>query len=140
MIFQENFRRMMKLQSRLGDSIELIRPGRQLIKEGELLKISRKGLDPRYFILLSDCLLYTAYSGNLASDVSALKLSYKIPLTSLRVKASSRADDFQNEFSITSTVRSCTLRAGTVKVRKFQRRDDFFVALMCHSPVVGGVD
>jgi hypothetical protein len=86
---------MMKLQSRLGDSIELIRPGRNLIKEGELLKISRKGVDPRYFVLLSDCLLYTAYSGNLASEQPSLKLSYKIPLTSLRVKASSRSDDFQ---------------------------------------------
>jgi hypothetical protein len=42
---------MLKLQNRLGDSIELIRPGRHLIKEGELLKISRKGVDPRYFIL-----------------------------------------------------------------------------------------
>ena len=51
--------------------------------------------DPRYFILLSDCLLYTAYSGNLASEQPSLKLSYKIPLTSLRVKASSRSDDFQ---------------------------------------------
>jgi len=115
--FQENFRRMMKLQNRLGDSIELIRPGRHLIKEGELSKISRKGEDPRYFILLSDCLLYTAYSGNLSTDLMALKLSYKIPLTSLGVKASSKADDFQTEFSITSAVRSCTLRAGTVKER-----------------------
>ena len=50
---------MLQLQSRLGDYFELIRPGRDLIKEGELQKVSRKGVGPRYFILLSDCLLYT---------------------------------------------------------------------------------
>ena len=81
------------------------------------MKISRKGTNPRYFILLSDCLLYTAYSGNLTTDLTTLRLSYKIPLTQLKVDVSNRADDFQNEFSITSTVRSCTLRAGTVKER-----------------------
>jgi len=42
---------MLKLQDQLGD-FELIRPGRQLIKEGELKKISRKVDNPRYFILL----------------------------------------------------------------------------------------
>jgi hypothetical protein len=51
---------MLKLQSRLGDW-EFIRPGRELLKEGELQKISRKGVGPRYFVLLSDCLLYTSY-------------------------------------------------------------------------------
>jgi hypothetical protein len=49
--------------------------------------------------------LYTAHSGNLGTDAGSLRLSYKIPLTSLKVKASHRAEDFQNEFSITSTVR-----------------------------------
>ena len=43
---------MLQLQSRLGDYFELIRPGRDLIKEGELQKVSRKGVGPRYFILL----------------------------------------------------------------------------------------
>jgi len=52
---------MLQLQSRIGDYFELIKPGRDLIKEGELQKISRKGISPRYFILLSDYLLYTTY-------------------------------------------------------------------------------
>ena len=97
-------------------SLKLV-TGRHLIKQGELMKISRKGTNPRYFILLSDCLLYTAYSGNLSTDLTTLRLSYKIPLTQLKVDVSNRADDFQNEFSITSTVRSCTLQAGTPKER-----------------------
>jgi hypothetical protein len=35
--------------------------GRELLKEGELLKISRKGEVARYFILLNDCILCTSY-------------------------------------------------------------------------------
>jgi hypothetical protein len=64
---------MLRLQSRLGDW-ELIRPGRELVKEGELHKISRKGAGTRYFILLSDCLLYCSYQGAWAGDNTNLKV------------------------------------------------------------------
>ena len=46
-MLQDKFQRMLRLQSRLGDW-ELIKPGRELIKEGELHKISRKGFGSRY--------------------------------------------------------------------------------------------
>lgn len=106
---------MLKLQSRLGD-LELIRPGRELIKEGELQKISRKGIGPRYFVLLSDCLLYCTYSGSWTGDSTNLRVSYKIPLTALQVRVPNY-DDYQNEFYITSPVRSCTLRSSSVHER-----------------------
>ena len=78
---------MLQLQSRLGDYFELIRPGRDLIKEGELQKVSRKGAGPRYFILLSDCLLYTTYSGSWSgSNTTSLRVSYQIPLSTLSVQ------------------------------------------------------
>ena len=38
------------------------------------------------------------------------QVSYTIPLNQLQVQVPT-AEDFQNEFSITSNVRSCTLRA-----------------------------
>ena len=108
---------MLKLQSRLGD-MELIRPGRDLIKEGELQKISRKGIGPRYFILLSDCLLYTTYTGSWTGDSStSLRVSYKIPLSSLTVRVPPNTEGYETEFNITSPVRSCTLRASTVHER-----------------------
>ena len=66
---------MLKLQSRLGDW-EFIRPGRDLVKEGELQKISRKGVTSRYFALLSDCLLYCSYQGSWAGDSTSLKVSH----------------------------------------------------------------
>ena len=53
---------MLALQARLG-AWELVRPGRDLLREGRLTKISRKGAAPRYFILLSDCLLYCEFQG-----------------------------------------------------------------------------
>merc|ERR1719410_1131962 len=118
----DKFQTMLKLQSRLGDW-EFIRPGRELLKEGELQKISRKGVGPRYFILLSDCLLYTTYHGSWAGDSTSLKVSYTIPLNQLHVHVPT-AEDFQNEFSITSNVRSCTLRAKNV-----QERNDWLDAL-----------
>merc|ERR1719410_3208111 len=111
----DKFQTMLKLQSRLGDW-EFIRPGRDLVKEGELQKISRKGVTSRYFALLSDCLLYCSYQGSWAGDSTSLKVGYTIPLNQLQVQVPT-AEDFQNEFSITSNVRSCTLRAGSVQER-----------------------
>ena len=57
----EQFDKMLKLQGRIGD-FELIQAGRELLKEGEMMKISRDQVDRRYFILLNDCLLYTHYA------------------------------------------------------------------------------
>merc|ERR1719410_1778743 len=111
----DKFQTMLKLQSRLGDW-EFIRPGRDLVKEGELQKISRKGVTSRYFALLSDCLLYCSYQGSWAGDSTSLKVGYTIPLNQLHVHVPT-AEDFQNEFSITSNVRSCTLKARDVEER-----------------------
>ena len=59
----EKFQKMLKLQSRIGD-FELIQAGRELVKEGEMKKISRDEVVPRYFVLLNDCFLYTHYAVN----------------------------------------------------------------------------
>jgi len=44
--------KLLQLQSLLGNYV-IIKPGRELIKEGELYKLSRKGMQLRYFILVS---------------------------------------------------------------------------------------
>lgn len=51
-VFQDNLSKLLKLQSRLGNYV-IIKPGRTFIKEGELQKLSRKEIQPRYFILVS---------------------------------------------------------------------------------------
>ena len=101
---------MLHLQSRLSD-FDLIRPGRELVKEGELQKISRKEVVPRYFILLSDCLLYTSYYGAWVDGNTALRVSYNIPLSQLRVVSGQHADTLTHEFTVISNVRSFSVIA-----------------------------
>ena len=52
MLSKDKFQRMLSLQQRLGDW-ELVRPGRELLKEGMLQKISRKGVGFVLFKFLS---------------------------------------------------------------------------------------
>ena len=56
----EKLQNMLKLQARVGD-FELVKPGRELLKEGDVMKNSRSEVVPRYLILLNDCLLVTQY-------------------------------------------------------------------------------
>ena len=73
-------------------------------------KISRKEVVPRYFILLSDCLLYTTYQGTWMDDSTRLRVSYVIMLNQLRISVP-QSEAFQTEFSVTSNVRGFTVRA-----------------------------
>ena len=53
----ENFKQLLQLQQRFDNFNDLIKPGRRLIKEGIVIKKSRKFEDQRYLILLSDSLI-----------------------------------------------------------------------------------
>ena len=77
------------------------------------MKISRKEVVPRYFILLTDCLLYCSHNraGAWLGDTSGLRVTYVIMLNHLKVIVPT-AETFQTEFSITSNVRSVTVRTG----------------------------
>ncbi|KAF6216371.1 hypothetical protein GE061_000712 [Apolygus lucorum] len=97
----DNLSKLLKLQSRLGN-YEIIKPGRSFIKEGELQKLSRKEIQLRYCILLSDCLLYTLYS----PSSSYLRIKYELPLTGMKVSA----NDY-TEFDVRTSARSFTLKA-----------------------------
>ncbi|XP_025425999.1 FYVE, RhoGEF and PH domain-containing protein 6-like isoform X3 [Sipha flava] len=97
--------KLLQIQSQLGNYV-VLKPGRELIKDGELYKLSRKDMQLRYFILLNDCLLYTSYSGT----VAGLKINYELPLSGMKVFLP-MADDCGCEFSIISITRSFTLKA-----------------------------
>ncbi|CAG2053700.1 unnamed protein product [Timema podura] len=113
----DNLRKLLQLQSQLGESdFEVIKPGRMVIREGELFKLSRKVMQPRYFILLNDCLLYTSYYGG-SMPSSGLKLNYVLSLTGMKVFIP-KAEDYQNEFSIISTTRSFMLSARSLEEQK----------------------
>lgn len=104
--------KLLELQSHLGN-YELIKPGREFIRSGELYKLSRKGLQMRYFILLNDCLLYTSYYGSTTS----LKVNYELPLTGMKI-CIPQIEDYHNEFSIITIARSFTLVARSDNERE----------------------
>ena len=56
----DSFLRLYAIQEQLMVRRELIRPGRVLLKEGDLFKQSRKELQVRRFVLCSDCMFYMA--------------------------------------------------------------------------------
>jgi len=120
-----NFVKLLSLQERLLGSAsgtnsryELVKPGRYLLREGELLKLCSRGagMRPRYFILLSDVLLYTQYNAG-GSGAGLLRLNCELPLEGMRVEIP-HAQDFDNEFSIISTSRSFTLQASCPSERE----------------------
>ena len=114
---EDTFQKLLRLQSRLGNC-EIIKPGRYIIKEGELDKVSRKTLQPRYFILLNDCLLYTSYLSS-PSPTSSLKLHHELPLSRMEIQlpAAATVQDCGHEFNVISTTRSFTLSAISAEIR-----------------------
>lgn len=104
----ENFKRVLKLQSRLGES-DIIRPDRELLREGIIHKMSRNTIEARYLILLSDCLIYAKKTG----DFDGLREKYRIPLTTMTVSLPRNAVEYPKDFILKSPVRSCTFRASS---------------------------
>ena len=50
-VFQMQLSKLLQIQARFGN-YEIIRPGREFVKAGELAKLSRKEMQTRYFILV----------------------------------------------------------------------------------------
>ncbi|KAK9496513.1 hypothetical protein O3M35_013207 [Rhynocoris fuscipes] len=98
----DNLSKLLQIQAKLGTH-EIIKPGRKFLREGELYKLSRKEVQLRFFILLSDCLLYTSYV-----TLSIFKVKYELPLFGMKVHTKSTE---KYEFSIITSTRSFTLRA-----------------------------
>lgn len=53
MKISDNFAKLLSIQNSIIGGHEIIKPSRMFIKEGELMKLSRKGMQPRYFILVT---------------------------------------------------------------------------------------
>ncbi|XP_048588201.1 titin isoform X2 [Nematostella vectensis] len=103
----DNFEQVLRIQGSLVGHEEIVRPGREFIKQGNLLKLCRKDMQERTFFLLTDVLLYTAPVGG-----NQYKLRETLPLLGMKVILP-ESQEFVNEFSIISTTRSFTLSAST---------------------------
>ncbi|CAB3996542.1 Fgd6 [Paramuricea clavata] len=114
----DNFEEVLKVQRNLVGEVEIVKPGRELIKEGALMKLSRKEMQPRMFYLLTDVLLYTTPVAN-----NQFRLNLSLPLEEIQVELPV-SPDFENEFSIISTKKSFILSASTA-----DERDEWLEAL-----------
>ncbi|CAH1784124.1 unnamed protein product [Owenia fusiformis] len=113
----EHFQKLLEIQNSIEGQFEVIKPGRLLIKQGVLLKLSRKEMQQRNFFLFNDVLLYTT------PLTMGYKLNHVLPLTGMKVSKPAQ-EDFANEFSIYSTQRSFSISASSP-----QERDEWLSAL-----------
>ncbi|XP_067292459.1 FYVE, RhoGEF and PH domain-containing protein 6-like isoform X2 [Pseudorasbora parva] len=108
---EDNSQKLYEVQCRLIGNHMIVQPGRVLLKEGILMKLSRKGMQPRMFFLLNDSLLCTTIvaSGN-------FKLNNILSLAEIKVSKPSQ-EGYQNELNIESVERSFILSASSAACR-----------------------
>ncbi|XP_045165344.2 protein piccolo-like isoform X2 [Mercenaria mercenaria] len=114
---EDYVQKMLEIQRSLIGQFEVIKPGRIFLKEGELMKLSRKEMQPRYFFLFNDVLLYTT------PVATGYRLNNVLPLAGMKVSVAAQ-DEYKMEFSIISVQRSFTLHGTTL-----EERDDWITAL-----------
>ncbi|XP_072779327.1 FYVE, RhoGEF and PH domain-containing protein 6 isoform X2 [Taeniopygia guttata] len=79
----DNFQKLMQIQYSLNGHHEIVQPGRVFLKEGTLMKLSRKVMQPRMFFLFNDALLYTTpvqsgmYKLNNMLSLAGMKFCYR---------------------------------------------------------------
>ena len=107
----DSFAKLLNLQNSLTRPHEIIKPERVFIRQGELLKVSRKYLQPRFFVLCSDALLYLNQI-----QAGSYQMHHELSLTGMRV--SLHEEEESHELIINSPTRSLILRAKSESERK----------------------
>ncbi|XP_067090313.1 FYVE, RhoGEF and PH domain-containing protein 6-like [Osmerus mordax] len=107
----DNFQKLIQLQCSLNGHHEIVQPGRVFLKEGILMKLSRKVMQPRMFFLFNDALLYTT-----SGQSGQYKLNNMLSLAGMKVSKPSQ-EAYQNELNIESVERSFILSASSATER-----------------------
>lgn len=120
-----NFAKLLALQAKIvGKQRDIVQPGRLFVKEGELLKVCRKQIQPRWFILLNDALLYLTQIQS--SDI--LYLNNELPLDDCSVSTpieDGLTNDLTSEQIDTEFTVSTKTRAFALIAKSRQERDDW---------------
>ncbi|XP_040264853.1 FYVE, RhoGEF and PH domain-containing protein 6 [Bufo bufo] len=114
----DNFQKLMQIQYSLNGHHEIVQPGRVFLKEGTLMKLSRKVMQPRMFFLFNDALLYTT-----PVQSGMYKLNNMLSLAGMKVRKPTQ-EAYQNELNIESVERSFILSASSAT-----ERDDWLEAI-----------
>ncbi|MCJ8743206.1 hypothetical protein PDJAM_G00091200 [Pangasius djambal] len=101
----------MQVQCSLNGHHEIVQPGRVFLKEGTLMKLSRKVMQPRMFFLFNDILLYTT-----PVQSGQYKVNSMLSLAGMKVSKPSQ-EAYQNELNIESVERSFILSASSATER-----------------------
>uniref|UniRef100_A0A8D3CTI5 FYVE, RhoGEF and PH domain containing 6 n=1 Tax=Scophthalmus maximus TaxID=52904 RepID=A0A8D3CTI5_SCOMX len=107
----DNFQKLIQVQCRLNGHHEVVQPGRIFLKEGVLMKLARKVMQPRMFFLFNDTLLYTT-----PVQSGQYKLNNMLCLAGMKVSKPSQ-EAYQNELNIESVERSFILSASSATER-----------------------
>ncbi|XP_042637624.1 FYVE, RhoGEF and PH domain-containing protein 6 [Orycteropus afer afer] len=107
----DNFQKLMQIQYSLNGHHEIVQPGRVFLKEGILMKLSRKVMQPRMFFLFNDALLYTT-----PVQSGMFKLNSMLSLAGMKVRKPTQ-EAYQNELKIESVERSFILSASSATER-----------------------
>ncbi|KAM5287898.1 FYVE, RhoGEF and PH domain-containing protein 6 [Ctenodactylus gundi] len=107
----DNFQKLMQIQYSLNGHHEIVQPGRVFLKEGILMKLSRKVMQPRMFFLFNDTLLYTT-----PVQSGMYKLNNMLSLSGMKVRKPTQ-EAYQNELKIESVERSFILSASSAAER-----------------------
>ncbi|XP_032730137.1 FYVE, RhoGEF and PH domain-containing protein 6 isoform X3 [Lontra canadensis] len=107
----DNFQKLMQIQYSLNGHHEIVQPGRVFLKEGTLMKLSRKVMQPRVFFLFNDALLYTT-----PVQSGMYKLNNMLSLAGMKVRKPTQ-EAYQNELKIESVERSFILSASSATER-----------------------
>ncbi|XP_075716222.1 FYVE, RhoGEF and PH domain-containing protein 6 [Rhinoderma darwinii] len=114
----DNFQKLIQIQYSLNGHHEIVQPGRVFLKEGTLMKLSRKVMQPRMFFLFNDTLLYTT-----PVQSGMYKLNNMLSLAGMKVRKPTQ-EAYQNELNIESVERSFILSASSAT-----ERDDWLDAI-----------
>ncbi|XP_054473877.1 FYVE, RhoGEF and PH domain-containing protein 5-like isoform X2 [Anoplopoma fimbria] len=114
----ENLLRLVNIEYSVRGQRDLLQPGRVFVKEGTLMKVSRKSRQPRHLFLMNDVLLYTY-----PQQDGKYRLKNTLPLTGLKV-SKPIVENVQNALRIEGTDISITLSASS-----FIEREDWFYTL-----------
>ncbi|XP_026204886.1 FYVE, RhoGEF and PH domain-containing protein 5-like isoform X2 [Anabas testudineus] len=114
----ENLLRLVNIEYSVHGQRDLLQPGRVFVKEGTLMKVSRKSRQPRHLFLMNDVLLYTY-----PQQDGKYRLKNTLSLTGLKV-SKPVIENIQNALKIEGTDISFILSASS-----FIEREDWFYTL-----------
>uniref|UniRef100_A0A3B4B840 FYVE, RhoGEF and PH domain containing 5a n=1 Tax=Periophthalmus magnuspinnatus TaxID=409849 RepID=A0A3B4B840_9GOBI len=114
----ENLLRLVNIDYSVRGQRDLLQPGRVFIKEGTLMKVSRKSRQPRHLFLMNDVLLYT-----FPQQDGKYRLKNTLPVSGLKV-SKPIVDNVLNALRIESEDLSITLSASS-----FIEREEWFFTL-----------